>query len=428
MRDLITLNAVEAAQLIRSGEITSVELTQACLDRIEQRNKEVGAWSAIDAEFSLSQAAIADSEEPRSALHGVPFGIKDVIDTRDFPTEFGTHIHAGRQPVVDARCVSLMRDAGAVILGKCVTTEFAMFTPNETRNPFNLSHTAGGSSSGTGAAVADFMTPIAFGNQTAGSLIRPAAYCGVYGLKPTHGLASGQGILPLQRYFDTLGYMARSLEDIQAFFNTVTGSNGTVDWPESRTPRIAVCKTHQWEFAERESRAALEEMARQLSTRGVVVEEFELPPDYKDLVETHRMVLYTGISKSLAAQYSDHRNQLSDGLCEVIEEGLATTPENYARALDKAISYRESVNDLFGEYDAILCPSAPGEAPQGTATGVPIFQVTWTLLGVPCINLPVAVGPRDLPVGVQLVGRRFDDHRLIALGRHLMQGLTRFKA
>ena len=428
MKDLITLNGAEAARLIKAREISSVELTRACLERIERRNKEVGAWSAVDPELSLAEAAKADNQAPKSPLHGVPFGVKDVIDTRDLPTEFGTDIHRGRRPQADAKCVQLMRDAGAVVLGKCVTTEFAMFTPNETRNPLNLAHTAGGSSSGTGAAVADFMTPLAFGNQTAGSLIRPAAFCGVYGLKPTHGLASGKGILPLQRYFDTLGYMARSLEDIQAFFNIVTESTQTERWPESRRPRIALCKTHQWNFAGSESRIALEQTARQLAEQGVDVEEFELPAEFAGLVKTHRAVLYTGIAKSLAVEYNDHRDQLSDGLCEVIEEGRSTTPKAYARELDTAIRFRESANDLFEGFDAILCPSAPGEAPEGMGTGIPIFQVTWTLLGVPCINLPVAVGPGNLPVGLQLIGRRFDDHNLIALAQHLMQDLVRFRA
>lgn len=421
MNELINLTATQAAALIRKKALSSEELTKACLKQIALRNAEVGAFAHIDAEFSLEQARRADNQAVRSALHGVPFAIKDVIDTENFPTERGTPIHRGRRPTHDARCVALMREAGAVPLGKLVTTEYAMFTPNETRHPMNLLHTPGGSSSGTAAAVADRMVPIAFGNQTAGSLIRPAAFCGVYGLKPTHGVTDGSGILPLQLHFDTLGYMARSVDDLQAFFGVVCERDQHLPWAQSRAPKIGLCETWQWQFADAESRSALQQTAEQFAGAGAEVARFRLPDEYADLVELHRKVLYHGIAQSLSADYASSADQMSAGLREVIEEGLAFSTPDYQAAFAVADRHRNSVNHCFGDFDAIICPSAPGEAPLGEATGSPIFQVSWTLLGVPCLNLPVGFGPNGLPLGVQLVGRRYDDATVLALGSHLME-------
>ena len=420
MTDLTRLTASEAAALIRSGEITSEALTRACLERIARRDATVHAFAHLDADFSIAQARQADRQEPRSPLHGVPFAIKDVIDTADFPTEYGTPVHTGRRPAADAPCVRRMREAGAVPLGKVVTTEYAMFTPNATRHPRDPRFTPGGSSSGTGAAVADGMAPIAFGNQTAGSLIRPAAFCGVYGLKPTHGLTDGAGILPLQPYFDTLGYMARGIEDLQHFFGIVSGRPLVERWSATRRPRIGLCRTWQWPHADASSRAALLGAAERFARAGADIEEFALPAHYRDLVAIHRRVLYHGIARSLAADFAAHADLMSAGLRAVIEEGRACTPAEYERAFATAEACRGEVNEELGAVDALLCPSAPGEAPAGEGTGDPIFQVTWTLLGVPCLNLPVATGPVGLPLGVQLVGSRSDDARLLALGKHLM--------
>lgn len=426
--DLTTLTATEAATLIANKELSSVELTQACLDRIAKRNPEVQAFRHIDPEFSLAEAAKADNDSPRSRLHGVPFAVKDVIDTKDFPTERGTPIHTGRRPDADATCVTLMRRAGGVLLGKVVTTEYALFHPNQTRHPMNLAHTPGGSSSGTGAAVCDRMVPVAFGNQTAGSLIRPAAFCGVYGLKPTYGVTDGAGILPLQLYFDTLGYMARSIADIQVFYGIVSEQNQSMSWPSGKRPKIGLCKTFQWDFAESESRTVLSEAAAQFEARGAQVEDFELPDAYADLVAIHRRVLYKGIARSLDDDYQAAKDKMSDGVLELLEEGRSTTDQQYDEAFAYADQCRKGVNPHFGEFDAIICPSAPGEAPAGMATGNPIFQVTWTLLGVPCLNLPVGLGPNGLPVGIQLIGRRDDDATVLALGKHLMQGFETIKA
>jgi Asp-tRNA(Asn)/Glu-tRNA(Gln) amidotransferase A subunit family amidase len=418
---LETLTASQAAKLLESKEVSSVELTQACLERIELRNGEVGAFAHIDPEFSLKQAALADSEPRRSSFQGVPFGVKDVIDTKDFLTERGTPIHAGRQPVADAKCVQLMREAGAVLLGKLVSTEYAMFTPNETRHPLDLTRTAGGSSSGTGAAVADNMVPLAFGNQTAGSLIRPAAYCGVYGLKPTHGTTDGAGILPLQLYFDTLGYMARSIEDLQYFYSIVSQDQQCQVWSENKRPKIGLCRTFNWSAAEKDSQAMLLKTGEQFEQLGYEVIPFELPESYSNLTAVHRRILYKGISDSLAKDYESSADKMSEGLLEVVREGQKCTEEAFMTAFRIADACRTEVNEMFGDLDAIICPSTPGEAPEGWGTGSPIFQVMWTLLGVPCLNLPVGFGPNQMPLGVQLIGRRYDDANLLALGDYLMR-------
>lgn len=282
----------------------------------------------------------------------------------------------------------------------------------------------GGSSSGTGAAVGDRQVPIAFGNQTAGSLIRPAAFCGVYGLKPTHGVVETDGILPLQPFFDTLGYMARSVDDLQRFFGTVSGLSGPSTWNLGRPPRIGLCRTYQWEEAQPETRFVLEAVAAQLAENGCEVSEFSLPSRYADLVAVHRAVLYHGISQSLKGVYQSASAQMSDLLRSIIEEGMAVSPSTYAEQRAIAEESRAAINEDFGVYDALLCPSAPGEPPVGMPTGSPVFQVTWTLLGVPCLNLPLGTGPNGFPVGVQLIGRRHDDVGLLALANFLAECVT----
>lgn len=428
MTALTDLTATAAAALIARRELSAVELTQACLERIALRDGEVHAFAHLDADFALAEAAKADRTAPRSPLHGVPFGVKDVIDTQDLPTACGTPIFAGRRPRRDARCVALMREAGAVLLGKLVTTEFAMFTPNATRHPLNPARTPGGSSSGTAAAVADRMVPIAFGNQTAGSLIRPAAFCGVYGLKPTHGTTDCAGILPLQPCFDTLGYMARAIDDLQAFYAVVSEREQTAAWPAARRPRLGLCRTREWELAQPEARQVLLAAAAQFAAQGADVDDFALPDAYVDLVGLHRHVLYAGIARSLADTYAKADEQMSPGLLDVLAEGRAVDAQAYAAGLARVAQYRDTINGCFGGFDALICPSAPGEAPAGMATGNPIFQVSWTLLGVPCLNLPVGSGPHGLPVGIQLVGRRHDDARLLGLGRQLMKDFQSVRA
>ncbi len=420
MSELWQLTASEAGRGIAAGEITSEALVRACLERIEDRDGDVEAWAHLDPDYAIAQARAADSVAPAGPLHGVPFAAKDVIDSGELPTEYGAPaIHGGHRPERDAACVAAMRRAGAVLLGKTVSTEFATFQPGKTRNPHDPGHTPGGSSSGSAAAVGASMVPIAFGNQTAGSLIRPAAFCGVAGLKPTHGTVDLAGILALEPVFDTLGYMARSVDDLGLFYDIVRGAEAAV--PEDglgRAPKIGLCRTHHWGRAEAETREAVERAAAKFADLGAEIADLDLPDDFATIPDSHRVILNAGLTQSLARQYADHRDRLSERLRGMIEEGLGYDEATLEAARTHAKACRAEADDAFGECDALLTPSAPGEAPEGLGmTGDPIFQTTWTLLHLPCVTLPFATGPRGLPVGVQLIGRRGADAALLAVAR-----------
>ena len=419
MAELYKLTATEAAARIAAREISSEELVRSCLDRIGEREEEVGAWHCLDEEVALGQARAADATEPKSPLHGIPFGVKDVIDTVDLPTEYGSPIYEGHRPERDAPCVANMKAAGAVMLGKTVSTEFATYTPGKTRNPHNLAHTPGGSSSGSAAAVGDEMVPLAFGSQTAGSLIRPASFCGVCGFKPTHGTVDLSGIFPLEPTFDTLGYMARSFDDCASYYAIVRGAS-----PEpladglGRPPKIGLCYTYHWDQAEPASADALEAAAEQLTALGATVSEVELPGHFANISEIHPVILNVGLTRSLEKEYGQHREQVSERLRNMIEQGHDAPSDRYQTALAHADRCRKEINGVFGDYDVFLAPSAPGEAPEGiAATGNPIFQIVWTTLHVPCATVPGAVGPNGLPVGVQFIGRQGDDDTVLKVAK-----------
>ena len=420
MSELWRLTASEAGGKIGAGEITSEALVRSCLERIEERDPDVEAWAHLDPDYAMAQARGADSASPASPLHGVPFAVKDVIDSGELPTEYGAPaIHGGHRPERDAACVAAMRAAGAVLMGKTVSTEFATFWPGKTRNPHNPGHTPGGSSSGSAAAVGASMVPIAFGNQTAGSLIRPAAFCGAVGLKPTHGTVDLGGILALEPIFDTLGYMARSVDDVGLFYDIVRGAEPQAPADGlDRAPRIGLCRTHHWEKAEPETREAVERAASRFADLGADVAETALPESFATVPDSHRVILNAGLTQSLARQYADHRDRLSDRLRGMIEEGLGYDEATLEAARLHAKACRAAAGDAFGDRDVLLTPSAPGEAPEGLAmTGDPIFQTTWTLLHLPCVTLPFATGPRGLPVGVQLIGRRGEDASMLAVAK-----------
>ena len=420
MNELWQLTACEAGRAIAAGEITSEALVRACLARIEEREPEVEAWTHLDPDYAIAQARAADAAPSAGPLHGVPFAAKDVIDSGELPTEYGAPaIHGGHRPERDAACVAAMRGAGAVLMGKTVSTEFATFWPGKTRNPHNSGHTPGGSSSGSAAAIGASMVPIAFGNQTAGSLIRPAAFCGAVGLKPTHGTVDLGGILPLEPIFDTLGYMARSVDDVGVFYDIVRGAAPRAPADGlGRKARIGICRTPHWSKAEAETRDAVERAADRFSDLGAEVAEVELPGDFASIPDTHRVILNAGLTQSLARQYADHRDRLSERLRSMIEEGLGYDEATLEAAHSHARACRAAAGDAFGECDALLTPSAPGEAPEGLGmTGDPIFQTTWTLLHLPCVTLPFATGPRGLPVGVQLIGRRGEDDAVLAVAK-----------
>jgi Asp-tRNA(Asn)/Glu-tRNA(Gln) amidotransferase A subunit family amidase len=431
------LTASEAARQIREGLLTSEELVQSCLEQIRALEPKVQAWQFLDEDHALAQARALDerkrSGEPLGPLHGVPVGVKDVIDTADMPTENGTVLHKGRTPRDDAGVVTQLRAAGAVILGKTVSTECAYFNPGKTRNPHNPEHTPGGSSSGSAAAVAAAMVPLALGSQTAGSVIRPAAFCGVYGFKPTHGLIPRHGILQLSRTLDHVGLFSRSLDDLALLLEQLQGYDerdpdtrprARIDYQKLSSeepplePMFAFIKTPHWERADADLKDAYAELQEALGDR---IEEVELFPSAAEGWDWQRTIMETEMASNLEPLWLAGKDKLSDRLRGLMERGRETRVVDYQRILRRVGPTVESFDELFRErYDAILTPPALGTAPKGLgATGDPAFCVLWTLLGMPALTLPLMQGQNGLPLGVQLVGRRNYDARLLRTARWL---------
>jgi len=410
------LTAVEATRMMAAGQITSEALVKACLERIRGREETVGAWEYLDPDKALEQAKALDRLPRRGSLHGIPVGVKDITDTADMPTAYGSKIYRNNHPSWDASCVALVRTAGGLVLGKTVTTEFAVFHPGKTANPHNPAHTPGGSSSGSAAAVADFMIPLALGTQTGGSIIRPASFCGVVGYKPTFGLINRAGVKPCAESLDTVGLFARTIEDAAFFASVLTGRPSLVRRETLETaPRIGLCHTHEWPYAAPETIRAFEEAGNRLARSGAEIREVNLPEPFAHLVEAQTAIMLYEMARAFAYEYTNHRDQLSSKLQELIESGRAYFPEEYDKARALAEKCRGLLNDVFSNLDVLLVPSAVGEAPEGlSSTGDPIFNRVWTLLHVPCVNIPVFTGPKGLPVGIQIVGRIGDDANTLA--------------
>ena len=410
------LTAAAAARRIAAGELSSERLVRHCLERIAERDADVGAWEQVDPTAALAQARARDSTPPRGPLHGVPVGVKDIIDTADLPTGYGSPIWRGHRPDRDAACVALVRGAGAVVLGKTVTTELAYFSPGRTANPHDLGRTPGGSSSGSAAAVADHMVPVAFGTQTAGSIIRPAAFCGVVGYKPSFGTISRSGVLPFAESLDTVGSLAGGGADAALLVSVAAGRPDLLvrDRP-GRAPRVAVYRSAAWDQVSAGSRAALDGAARRLAEAGGDVSDAALPEWFAELPEAQVTVMAFEAARSFAPERREHGDRLSPQLRALLDEGAGRSPAEYLDALGLAQAGRQELARLFERQDLILTPSAPGEAPAGLdSTGDPRFNRAWTLLGAPCVHLPTGSGEAGLPVGVQLVGRPGDDARLLA--------------
>jgi Asp-tRNA(Asn)/Glu-tRNA(Gln) amidotransferase A subunit family amidase len=420
------LSALEASRRVMKGEITSEALVDACLKRIGEREESVRAWEYIDHEKALEQARALDRSSSRGLLHGIPIGVKDIMDTADMPTAYGSSIYFGQLPRGSASCVALIRNAGGLVLGKTVTTEFAVLHPGKTTNPHNPAHTPGGSSSGSAAAVADLMVPLAIGTQTAGSVIRPASFCGVVGYKPTFGLINRAGVKSCAESLDTIGVFARNVKDAALLASVLTGRSFELEKTLSGPPRVGLCRTYEWPYAALETTAAFEKARRQLSDFGAKVEETELPEPFSRLAKAQITIMNFEMVRSFAYEYSAHRNQLSEKLKEMIALGQAISPAAYDEAVSLAAECRSLLEGIFSGVDVLLAPSAIGEAPEGLAsTGDPIFNRIWTLLRVPCINIPVNTGPRELPVGLQMVGPVGADPRLLAVANWT---LKRFQA
>ncbi len=429
MGALNMLSAVDAARQIAARKITSEALVRDCLDRIAAREDAVQAWMHIDADAALAQARAADASmgtgAARGLLHGVPVAIKDLIDTRDMPTTYGSPIYAAHRPAWDAPCVALTRAAGGIVIGKTVTTEFAVMQPNKTRNPHNPGHTPGGSSSGSAAAVADFMVPLAFGTQTAGSIIRPASFCGVVGYKPSFGLLSRVGVKALSDTLDTVGTIARNVPDAAYFAAAVSGRHDLIVGKAWSSPmRVGVCRTYEWKHAQPETVAALESAAHTLSAAGAAISEIMLPPTYASLVQAQIDIMFAEQAQSLAHERLAHWSQISARLQGILTDGLMVTHERYDAAQSLARNCRRTLPDVFGECDVLLTPSAPGAAPAGLEmTGDPVFNRMWTLLRTPCVNIPVTTAPNGLPVGLQVVGAFGSDARTLAAAHWVHQAL-----
>jgi Asp-tRNA(Asn)/Glu-tRNA(Gln) amidotransferase A subunit family amidase len=438
LTNLYAVGAGEAARLIRDGVISAVQYVEACLGRVGEVDKDVEAWAFLDPEHALAQARAADEwrllGRPLGPLHGVPVGLKDIIDTADMPTENGSPLHAGRTPSRDAAVVALLRGAGAIIMGKTVTTEFAVRQPGKTRNPHNPAHTPGGSSSGSAAAVAAGMVPLALGSQTGGSTIRPAAFCGVYGLKPTRGLVPRTGMFQLSETLDHVGLFARSIEDVALLLESVTGHDeqDRATAPRARVPYRAIAteepplppmfafvKTSRWGTLAEDARAAFAELTTVLGDR---VEEVELATPMEETLQWHRHVMESEMTRGLAREWAQGREGLSAALRERLESGHQVRARDYLAAMARIPQLNASFAELFEQrYDAILTPAALGTAPVGLgSTGDPAFCSLWTLCGTPSLSVPLMRGANGLPLGVQLVGARHGDGRLLRTARWLV--------
>ena len=431
------LSATDAARAIAEGAVSSEQLVEACLARIRAAEPDVQAWHFLDPEHALTQARARDLDRKEGRaigpLHGVPIGIKDIIDTMDMPTEDGTVLHAGRTPDRDATVIATLRAAGAVILGKTVTTECAYFHPGKTRNPHNPAHTPGGSSSGSAAAVAAGMVPLALGTQTNGSVIRPAAFCGVYGFKPTHGLIPRHGILKLSRTLDHVGVFARTLEDVALLAEQLVGHDERD--PDTRprarvpfvrtaaeapplTPQLAFVKTPVWDRATAETRDAFAELVEAL---GAQCEEIDLPESLRQAWDWQRTIMDAEMASNLDMEWEKGRERLSEPLRALLARGREVRAIDYQKAVARLPALHDGFEELFARFDAVLTPSAPGTAPEGLqATGDPSFCTLWTLCGMPALNVPLMRGENGLPLGAQLVGARHDDARLLRTAHWLV--------
>lgn len=399
-----TFSATEAAAALADGKLTSEALVRACLDRIAEREDAVQAWAWLDADLALRTARALDREPRRSPLHGLPFGIKDVIDTCDMPTEYGSPIYRGHRPGCDAACVAQIRELGGVILGKTVSTEFATRHPNKTRNPHDITRTPGGSSSGSAAAVADHMVPVAFGTQTSSSIIRPAAFCGVVGYKPSFGLVNRAGLKFLAESVDTLGTLTRTVTDAALVAEALAGLPRTSFEGVTRlAPRIGYCRTPYWDHADAATHANLEQAAARLARAGARVTEVTLSGEFAAANDVQIAVSSYEFYRALTHERTRYPSLISASLSARIAAGGKVTRTEYEAGVALAQRCRLRLAAVFRDVDILLAPSAPGEAPPLKSTGDPVFGLMWSLLHVPCMTLPWGTGPRGLPLGVQIV-------------------------
>jgi amidase len=425
MRDITSLSVKELAAAVSRRELTAEAVTRAYAERIAAQEPQVQAWQHFDAERALDQARALDRGGAGGPLCGVPVGVKDLMDTADMPTTYGSPIYAKHRPQLDAACVASCREAGALILGKTVTTEFATFQPGPTRNPrapAGAPHTPGGSSSGSAAAVAAGMVPLAFGTQTAGSIVRPASYCGVVGYKPTHGTLPLAGVKPLAPSLDTIGVLARSVEDAAFFVGVLARTEFSLARPVGL--RVGLCQTPHWDRASGDARQALADAARRLEQGGARVSDLVWPAEWDGLTQAQIDIMGHEALAAFAPERQQHATLFSAAFTDFLAAASRLDGARVAAAYALADQARCALASVLADVDVLLAPSAEGEAPAGLgATGNPLFNRLWTLLGVPCVHVPTGVGAQGLPVGVTVIGPRRGDAQTLAAAELLQHSL-----
>jgi Asp-tRNA(Asn)/Glu-tRNA(Gln) amidotransferase A subunit family amidase len=407
------LSARQAAQRIREGKLSAEELVRACLARIKARDGTIHAWSTVNADAALAQARALDRlGSSAGPLHGLPLGVKDVFDTYDLPTEHGSPIYRGWQPMSDAACVAAARAAGAVVLGKTHTAEFANLHPPPTCNPHNPAHTPGGSSSGSAAAVADFMAPLALGTQTGGSTVRPASFCGIVGFKPSFGEISRAGLKLSAESLDTVGLFGRDVGDVALLAHALYSLNPVV--PLTKAPRVALFRTPRWSRVQPAMQLGIEHAAQCFASAGAQIVELDAGAQFEELFEAHACIMRYEIARGMVWETQVHRTRYSDVYREKVDAGLATTRTQWRDALTVRARWQTWMSQNMQAFDLLLTAPAADEAPLGlTSTGDSSFNGIWTALGVPCLNLPNTRGPYGLPLGVQLVAACGADELLL---------------
>ncbi|MCC7417494.1 MAG: amidase [Acidobacteria bacterium] len=409
---------------IAGGTITAETLVRSCLERIEAREPDVGAWTFIDRDGAIAAARAIDRQPGSGLLRGIPIGVKDVVETAGMPTGYGSLIYHTHRPMADAVCVTQSRAAGAIVLGKTVSTEFAFRRAGKTSNPHDRRYSPGGSSSGSAAAVADTMVPLAIGTQTGGSVIRPASYCGVYGLKPSFNLLSLSGVRHLAESFDTLGCMARTLDDVVLYRAALLGIAHRPLPRDVAAPRLGFCRTPFWEEAQPAMRAMVEESVARLAAAGATVSDFAIADDGRAVLDACWVINKFEGARLFAYDAMHHPDGISSAARQLVEEGSAIPLDAYFAAVRTVDRMRMRLDADLVDIDALVTPSAPGEPPLGlTDTGPIPFNVLWTAAHTPALSVPAGKGPNGLPLGLQLVGRRFDDDRLLHAARWVERAL-----
>ncbi|MFM7680862.1 MAG: amidase [Candidatus Fonsibacter sp.] len=440
--DLCLLSALEIIEKTKKGEISSVEVAKSFIDRIEKFENKIKAWAFFDKKFFLEKAQEKDewrlSGKPLGPLHGLPIAIKDIFKTEDMPTQYGTPIRENYQSRDDAKVVSILRSAGAIIMGKTVTTELAYFDPGKTTNPHDYSRTPGGSSSGSAAAVASFMAPIAIGSQTNGSTIRPASYCGVVGYKPTYGLVSRDGALAQSFLLDQVGVIARNVEDVALCSSVIIKKDledkSTISYPTEDflnrvqakpffEPQLIFIATSKWKNLDDDAKKDFEKFLKKIDKQVTI---YSNPSYFEKIFDYHKIIHETDMAYNFLSTYEKHKKKIGKKMIEAIERGLSYKAKDYAEAVDQMAIIYDTFKEAFHHYHAIITPATTGYAPKGLSyTGSPEFCTTWTYLGMPAITLPLIEGSAKLPLGVQLVGEKLDDTRLLQTANWLLKKIKK---